>query len=66
MENKLTDEARLKEAVEFNRSVKLNQARERVCEAALEWWGARDPDELESATDRLADAAERLAELEEQ
>jgi hypothetical protein len=60
------EETRLKEMHPFDRAIQINQARERVCEAALEWWGARDPDELESATDRLADAAERLAELEEQ
>jgi hypothetical protein len=62
---------RLKEAVEFNRSVKLSEARERVCEAAVEWWrgfGDQDitADEVCRREDELQLAAGQLAKLEEQ
>ena len=64
------EENRLKEAVEFNRAVKLSEAREQVCEAAVEWWhglqdGGTDDDAWERE-DRLVEAAGQLAELEEQ
>ena len=63
------DDDRLKEAVEFNRAVKLCEARERVCEAALEWWRSLQEDDFEGAWDaegELEEAAGQLAELEEQ
>ena len=71
-----TEDDRLKEAVDFHHSVNLQEARERVCEAAVEWWhglqhrglGASDSsyDELVEIEDELYNAASSLAELEDE
>ena len=68
------EETRLKEAVAFNRSVKLSEARERVCEAAVEWWKSEkalgecfNSERIATAwraMDELQAAAGQLAELE--
>jgi hypothetical protein len=57
---------RLKEQAEFNRSVKLNQARDRVCEAAVEWWRVGDGPGYWVALADLRHVVKQLAELEEQ
>jgi hypothetical protein len=64
-----TDDDRLKEAVAFKRDVKLSEARERVCEAAVEWHRCHhnsDTTAILIAEDELMEASERLAELEDQ
>ena len=72
------EENRLKEQVAFHRAVKLQEARELVCEAAVEWYQvtkeehpskAPDLDRIEAgwkALRRLHEAAKAVAELEEQ
>ena len=69
------DDDRLKGAVEFNRSVKLSEARARLCDAAVEWYRAEEtvtsvlPAKRLAATweaiHRLHAAAKAVAELEE-
>ena len=70
------EENRLKERVDFHYSIQLQEARERVCKAAVEWWrglhhrglGASDAsyDELVEIEDELYNAASSLAELEDE
>ena len=67
------EEARLNAEIEladFQHSIQRNEARQEVCEAAVEWWRLLN-DETAGATawdakQCLYEAAGRLAELEEQ
>ena len=62
-ENRLNEEIEL---ADFQHSIRLQEARQRVCEAAVEWWRANNHKTTLLAEAELADAAGQLAELEEQ
>ena len=55
------------EVADFQHQMRREEARERVCEAAVKWWRCLCDDDIEGAWDAeddLEDAAKRLAELE--
>jgi len=67
------EEARLDveiEVADFERRLQQEEARQQVCDAAVEWWRGLHEDCTDNAAwvreDRLVEAAGRLAELEEQ